>query len=349
MGNVFGTDVETATEIIKEEKRMVRKAETLKSLGALNLSNRTRSYLEMHFATIDEVVREGRIDAFEQYLGVQLKDKAPKWKTELIATLEDAGFIRPAADFAMTFRINGLYSVVVKPEWEDCFIKSIHQLSNEQYEEFQSLSDDLIEEVKAALLEYLTGREYDVMCRRFGLDGDSVPRDLESVGKYFNVTRERIRQIEARALRKLRHPSMTLPAIYNAPSEMEETAEALYAELEQLYESPVFKRADEIVWKLESMKKAPFKYECKYLKDGALNETRIEELDLSIRTNVCLRRGGIATIADIINLPSKDWFRIRNLGRKSMEEIIEKMHSIGYGDFNIPISSRSITQSQPLS
>ena len=55
-------------------------------------------------------------------------------------------------------------------------------------------------------LKNLTPREEKVRRRRFGLD-DGRPRTLEEVGKEFNVTRERIRQIEAKALRKLRHPS----------------------------------------------------------------------------------------------------------------------------------------------
>ena len=56
------------------------------------------------------------------------------------------------------------------------------------------------------VLETLTDREQKVLRLRFGLD-DGRPRTLEEVGKEFNVTRERIRQIEAKALRKLRHPS----------------------------------------------------------------------------------------------------------------------------------------------
>ena len=52
----------------------------------------------------------------------------------------------------------------------------------------------------------LTEREQKVLCLRFGLD-DGRARTLEEVGKEFDVTRERIRQIEAKALRKLRHPS----------------------------------------------------------------------------------------------------------------------------------------------
>ena len=53
------------------------------------------------------------------------------------------------------------------------------------------------------LLNELTEREKGVLALRFGMD-DGTPRTLEEVGKYFGVTRERIRQIEGKALKKLR-------------------------------------------------------------------------------------------------------------------------------------------------
>ena len=56
------------------------------------------------------------------------------------------------------------------------------------------------------VLNTLTEREQQVLRMRFGLD-DGEAHTLEDVGKVFGVTRERIRQIEAKALRKLRHPS----------------------------------------------------------------------------------------------------------------------------------------------
>lgn len=56
------------------------------------------------------------------------------------------------------------------------------------------------------VLKGLTPREEKVLRLRFGLD-DGRTRTLEEVGREFNVTRERIRQIEAKALRKMRHPS----------------------------------------------------------------------------------------------------------------------------------------------
>ena len=67
-------------------------------------------------------------------------------------------------------------------------------------------SDDWVnEEAYMEVLDTLTEREEKVLRLRFGLD-DGRARTLEEVGKEFNVTRERIRQIEAKALRKLRNP-----------------------------------------------------------------------------------------------------------------------------------------------
>ena len=77
-------------------------------------------------------------------------------------------------------------------------------------ESIKSPTDNAAQDIlKAQLLqviETLTPREQKVIRLRYGLD-DSHPRTLEEVGKEFNVTRERIRQIEAKALRKLRHPN----------------------------------------------------------------------------------------------------------------------------------------------
>ena len=66
----------------------------------------------------------------------------------------------------------------------------------------------MLREQLLQVLDTLTPRENEVIRKRYGLD-DSRPKTLEEVGKEFNVTRERIRQIEAKALRKLRHPNRT--------------------------------------------------------------------------------------------------------------------------------------------
>jgi RNA polymerase primary sigma factor len=70
----------------------------------------------------------------------------------------------------------------------------------------ESVTQELLRDDLEEVLKTLSEREREVLALRFGL-GDGNPRTLEEVGQYFNVTRERIRQIEAKALRKLRHPN----------------------------------------------------------------------------------------------------------------------------------------------
>jgi RNA polymerase primary sigma factor len=71
---------------------------------------------------------------------------------------------------------------------------------------FEVTDGHLLKERLGEILGTLSDRERQVIDYRYGLT-DGYPRTLEEVGRMFNVTRERIRQIEAKALRKLRHPS----------------------------------------------------------------------------------------------------------------------------------------------
>ncbi|MFW6269248.1 MAG: RNA polymerase sigma factor RpoD [Bacillota bacterium] len=70
----------------------------------------------------------------------------------------------------------------------------------------EAIANELLKEELEKVLDTLTDREKRILELRFGIDDDR-PRTLEEVGKQFGVTRERIRQIEAKALRKLRHPT----------------------------------------------------------------------------------------------------------------------------------------------
>lgn len=71
---------------------------------------------------------------------------------------------------------------------------------------YEATNISILREELNGVLHTLSSREEQVLRHRYGLD-DSSPKTLEEVGKIFNVTRERIRQIEVKALRKLRHPS----------------------------------------------------------------------------------------------------------------------------------------------
>jgi len=58
-------------------------------------------------------------------------------------------------------------------------------------------------------------------------------------------------------------------------------------------------------------------------------EMTIEELDLSVRSYNCLKRAGINTVEDLINKTEEDMMKVRNLGRKSLEEVVQKMDALG--------------------
>ena len=58
-------------------------------------------------------------------------------------------------------------------------------------------------------------------------------------------------------------------------------------------------------------------------------EMTIEELDMSVRSFNCLKRAGIDTVEDLINRTEEEMMKVRNLGKKSLEEVIQKLHSLG--------------------
>ena len=98
--------------------------------------------------------------------------------------------------------ISGMSTMAERP---DCSVCLTHSMMTRVLPA-EAASQTLLKEQLADVLKTLTPREEKVLRLRFGLE-DGRPRTLEEVGKEFNVTRERIRQIEAKALRKLRHPS----------------------------------------------------------------------------------------------------------------------------------------------
>lgn len=334
MNEVFETVEEITARTTKEVENMVKRAETLKSLDELNVSARTRTYLKKNFDSIGDVIKHGRCLVYN-FGSVD----SSKWESELASAVKEAGLIRPKTDFARSFRIGFLYASIFWNDNKESFAWRIDQLSNEQYESFVGISDEDIESVKLSLCDRLKEREYAVICRRFGLDSDG-DRDLESIARHLQTTRERVRQIEVKALRKLRSRN-TLPAIFEAPIELNDTIRNLKSELDELHQDPIFERERELLMKLERMKKLPLRYS-----DAAggqldlselLDSTPIEKLDLSVRAYNCLKHAEIDTISDILCYPKDAWCKVRNLGRKGMAEVVNKMHSVGYEEFAVDI------------
>ena len=79
----------------------------------------------------------------------------------------------------------------------------------------------------------------------------------------------------------------------------------------------------------DKAKKAEIMVESKETKKEKVLEMTIEELDMSVRSFNCLKRAGIDTVEDLTNRTEEDMIKVRNLGKKSLEEVIQKLHSLG--------------------
>ena len=79
----------------------------------------------------------------------------------------------------------------------------------------------------------------------------------------------------------------------------------------------------------DEAKKAEIMVEREDTKKEKVLEMTIEELDMSVRSFNCLKRAGIDTVEDLTNRTEEDMIKVRNLGKKSLEEVIQKLHSLG--------------------
>lgn len=147
---------------------------------------------------------------------------------------------------------------------------------------------------------------------------------LEETGRVFGVTRERIREIEARALRKLRHPRLsrhyrldTLEKYHDAEEEASR------------YRLECIRLKDKLE-ELGKIKELPEEYVQKIIetKERADN-TIIDYMELSVRSYNCLKRGNINYISDLEGMTREKLAKVRKLGRKSMEEVIAKAREWG--------------------
>ena len=195
-----------------------------------------------------------------------------------------------------------LYVAILAPS-SNCVSASVKDCSknfNMKFEGTTEINGEDFEKVMVAL-ESLPEKEREVTVLRFGLK-DGAPKSLEEIGKLFGVTRERIRQLEAKALRRMRVPSRLckLPALFGfVPPEEPK--------------SKVDTEATDIDF-----------------------DTDILDLGLSVRAYNCLKRFAcINTVGDILNYPKEDWPKVKNLGRKATLEIQYKMREVGYPDFSI--------------
>lgn len=182
-------------------------------------------------------------------------------------------------------------------------------------EEEQEAKEKMYEVYLPGLMESmktLSEREQKVLNLRFehGLT-------YEQCGYRFNVTRERIRQVEARALRKMRHPSRSRMFLKAS----DDLLDRAWKEMEE---------ASRIRLEAIRIREGAFDDLIREKKVEPVNtEIPIDELELSVRSWNCLRRAGVNYISDMDGWTQERLMRVRNLGRKSMMEIIDRLRERG--------------------
>lgn len=175
---------------------------------------------------------------------------------------------------------------------------------------------DIKESTQYVMNQCLTDREQKILNARFGFieefDGDPTPMILEDVGEKMSVTRNRIRQIEAKAIRKLRHPSRA-KILRDGLIKFKETEAIKEAEIE-MEKAEAKKRVEEFKKQLEERRQNV---------DGmselveVLKEDKLDALNLPVRAYNAIRRTGRNTVYDVVTTPDSELVRIRNLGRCS--------------------------------
>lgn len=173
----------------------------------------------------------------------------------------------------------------------------------ECYETFEQRLQDLRNE------NFLNEREFYIVIESFknGLK-------LEKIGKLLGITRERVRQILEKTLRKIKYREKYF--IYGEYANLQLKARQEYEE---------YKKTLMDKWTYESA----LEFIENYRNTNQHTETTIDELDFSVRTYNCLKRGGINTITELTSQSEEDLMKLKNFGRKSFKEIIRVLGEKG--------------------
>lgn len=159
-----------------------------------------------------------------------------------------------------------------------------------------------------AVFAMLSEREHEMLIYRYR-DG----RTLEQCAKLFGITRERARQIIAKAIRKMRHPvraRMIRAVPLSDYAELKAEAARLQNELDAALSELQLIRGNEP-------------------KPVHAWLTKIDDVDFSVRTYNCLVRAGKQTMRDLVDMTYEDLTKIRNMGRKSCDEVVKTMARLG--------------------
>lgn len=169
-----------------------------------------------------------------------------------------------------------------------------------------------IEEVEK-VLETLEEREKDVLKRRYGLGYDNT-QTIEEVGKFHKITREKVRRVESKAIRKLQHPVRENRLSFLVGFVSDEDIDKRYKQLER--EELKNELREEII--------------SEYLGQADKNRQKpITEFELAVRTRNCMAKMEIKTLGDLATKTEDELLSYKNFGQTSLEEVKEILASQG--------------------
>lgn len=177
-----------------------------------------------------------------------------------------------------------------------------------------------------SVLLMLSDREVEVIKKRSGLEnGRKISR--EEIAKLYGTNERRIQQIEAKSLRKLRHPDRSQILLGKTESAFRCVNNSEYLErLKKNLLNEVIKLLSKNEKEFVYFDKICSRYNIKI--NQPLKQIDLDKLGLSVRACICLKRAGITKSDQLLNLPDSDLKKIRNLGKKTYEEIKECIKGI---------------------
>ena len=251
------------------------------------------------------------------------------YKTEGFPTLESARQFRDqAVHERMILKLKSLQEARYKQE-EKLLAKRKEYpenlLDDIGFEIYQKCSEETIENVLNNLQSFLQPRLASCITLRY-----KQHETLDEIGRAYGTTRERIRQLCCKALYIIKHHLLSYERTEWEKRKLEEVrdiAERQEKELTEyrekalafLKEFGIYGSEQELAFgKVVNMNGQPI-----------IENGKIEDLDLSVRSYNCLRRARVESIKDLCNMTESDLMKVRNLGRKSFKEIIDKLEERG--------------------
>lgn len=255
-----------------------------------------------------------------------IKINGERTKQQSFSSLEDARAYRSLIDNQRKIRnFEKVESISTGNEYPENICRDL-KITIDNYPD---LYDDIVEsfDKRFSELNVYTDREMMIFNLRY--------KNYYTLGQIANeigISTERVRQILAKAVRKLMKPN-----VFNRLVEHETKLEMLNAEETSRIREELKKEMSlEVAMDIVAEK---FGFESKEALEECLNngsrfgndklDMTIDELDLTVRSYNCLKRRRVNTVGELVEYTLEDLMRFRNMGRKSIREVVEKVHNLG--------------------